>query len=132
MYVHSTLLACPIRATVISWSFIMLARIWLLLAPGNRASAYVAPCVLAPLLANSRTHLLLNFSVDCTHNVLSPCVGKYACQDCHATCNQQKFSDILTPSDRLGHNLALSWLLTPCDHAVASSAFRREKKLICI
>ena len=38
----STLLACPIRATVISWSFKML--IWLLLAPDNRASAYVAPC----------------------------------------------------------------------------------------
>ena len=36
-------LACPIRATVISGSFKMLARIWLLLPPGNRASAYVAP-----------------------------------------------------------------------------------------
>ena len=35
--------ACPIRATIISWSLEMLARIWLLLAPGNRASAYVAP-----------------------------------------------------------------------------------------
>ena len=42
-YVHNTLPACPIRATVISWSFKMLARIRLLLAPGNRASAYVAP-----------------------------------------------------------------------------------------
>ena len=35
-------LACPIQATVISWSFKMPAWIWLLLAPGNRASAYVA------------------------------------------------------------------------------------------
>ena len=43
LYVHNTLWACPIRETVISWSFKMLARIWLLLAPGNRASAYVAP-----------------------------------------------------------------------------------------
>ena len=40
LYVQNTL-ACPIRATVINWSFKMLARIWLLLAPGNRASAYV-------------------------------------------------------------------------------------------
>ena len=33
LYVHNTLLACPIWANVISWSFKMLARIWLLLAP---------------------------------------------------------------------------------------------------
>ena len=37
-------LACPIWVTVISWPFKMLARIWLLLAPGNWASVYVAPC----------------------------------------------------------------------------------------
>ena len=43
-YVHNTLLFCPIRATVFYWSFKMLARLWLLLATGNRASAYVAPC----------------------------------------------------------------------------------------
>ena len=39
-YVYNTLLACPIRATVISWSFKMLTRIWLLHAPDNQASAY--------------------------------------------------------------------------------------------
>ena len=33
----------PDSAAVISWSFEMLARIWLLLAPGSQASAYVAP-----------------------------------------------------------------------------------------
>ena len=43
VYVHNILLACKVRATVISWSFKMLARIWHLLAPGNQASAYVAP-----------------------------------------------------------------------------------------
>ena len=57
-YIHNTLLACPIWATVISWSFkllariwlllariwLLLARIWLLLALGKWASAYVAPC----------------------------------------------------------------------------------------
>ena len=46
-YVHNKLLACPIRATVLSWSFIeMLARIWFLLAPGGqpgKCNAYVAP-----------------------------------------------------------------------------------------
>ena len=39
LYVHNTLLACPI-----SWSFKMLARILVLLALGNRASAYIVPC----------------------------------------------------------------------------------------
>ena len=33
----------PIWASVTSWSFKMLARIWLLLAPGNLASVYVVP-----------------------------------------------------------------------------------------
>ena len=33
-------------ATVTSWSLKMLARIGLLLAPGNEASAYVAPCAM--------------------------------------------------------------------------------------
>ena len=42
VYVHNTLLACPIWTTVIFWSFKRLAQIWLLLAPGNRANAYVA------------------------------------------------------------------------------------------
>ena len=45
LYVHNTLLACPIRATFISWSSKMLAQIWLLLALGIRATAYVASCV---------------------------------------------------------------------------------------
>ena len=40
-----TNVACPIWATLISWSFKMFVRIWLLLALGNRASAYVAPCI---------------------------------------------------------------------------------------
>ena len=43
-YVHNTLLSCPFQATIISRSFKMLAWIRLLLAPGNCASAYVAPC----------------------------------------------------------------------------------------
>ena len=38
-YFHITLLACPIWATVTFGSFKMLARIWLLLVPGNRSSA---------------------------------------------------------------------------------------------
>ena len=42
-YVYNTLLAYLIRETVIFWSFKMLARIWLLLALRNQASAYVAP-----------------------------------------------------------------------------------------
>ena len=46
--VYNNFLAGPIRATVISWSFKMLAQIRLLLAPGNRASAYVAPCIRLP------------------------------------------------------------------------------------
>ena len=36
VYVLSTLLACPIQATVIPWSLKMLDRIWLLLGPGNK------------------------------------------------------------------------------------------------
>ena len=43
-YIHNTILACPIWATVISWSFKMPARIWLLLARGKWASACLAPC----------------------------------------------------------------------------------------
>ena len=39
----TTLLACPILATVLSSSFKMFARIWLLLALGKQASAYGAP-----------------------------------------------------------------------------------------
>ena len=39
----STIYFWPIRVTVISWSFQMLAWMWLLHAPGNWASAYVAP-----------------------------------------------------------------------------------------
>ena len=37
--------ACPIRASNFCWCSKMLARFQLLLAPGNRASAYVAPWV---------------------------------------------------------------------------------------
>ena len=40
VYVHNGHLACPIWASVISWCSKMHARIWLLLALGNRASAY--------------------------------------------------------------------------------------------
>ena len=38
------ILACPIRASIFCRCSKMLARFQLLLAPGNRASAYVAPC----------------------------------------------------------------------------------------
>ena len=48
----NTLQACSIQATVISWSFRMLVRIWLLLAPGNWASAYVAPCLISTIFNN--------------------------------------------------------------------------------
>ena len=37
--------ACPIRASIFCRCSKMLARFQLLLAPGNRASAYVAPCL---------------------------------------------------------------------------------------
>ena len=42
--------ACPIRASIFCRYSKMLARFQLLLAPGNRASAYVAPCFIEYLM----------------------------------------------------------------------------------
>ena len=46
VYVHNTLLACPIQATVISWSFKMLARIWFYLPRAiGQVLINVTPCI---------------------------------------------------------------------------------------
>ena len=44
------IITCPIRASIFSWHSKMLARLWCLLAPGHRASGYVAPCVTQRLI----------------------------------------------------------------------------------
>ena len=58
------IVACPIQATVISLSFQRLARMWFLLAPGNRASAYVAPCPI---------HIFHVLCLKCIHNERITC-----------------------------------------------------------
>ena len=58
--------ACPIRATILSCYSKILARFWLSLAPGHRASAYVAPWIYIYTLRNIRNpwnwmHELVNW-----------------------------------------------------------------------
>ena len=59
-HVHNTLLACPIQATYFL-VFQMLARILLLVAPGNWASAfiYVAPCICISVKVGTMNHYCL-------------------------------------------------------------------------
>ena len=46
VYVHNTVLTCPIQATVISWSFKMLARIWFYLPRAiGQVLINVTPCI---------------------------------------------------------------------------------------